>query len=257
MRKIIAWIVTLAGLGGSLLIQANWIANHLGFLTLPDNVRGALIAMSHIPTLFAALLLFIGIVGIVFLVHDYGLMKQCKGWTLQWPLQRKAGQEAEIELGIALNKALEQLRVEVEELKARVQSDREQAALSYRILRTSLRARDAKSIIKEADQVIMSTSKKLLEEPYPNKSAWAVDYEVWKAAVSRIDSLMSKWTQHHKPFLDLKDLELGAPVPPSQSNINSAFNVTRYKILWLSQQSYADRRKSIFIFFSSKAELFG
>jgi hypothetical protein len=155
------------------------------------------------------------------------------------PLDDVLNRVAETERGIAQNKAsLEELRTEVA------------------MLSTSLRARDAESIIKEADQVIMSTYKKLLEEPYPNEAAWADDYAVWEKAVSRIDNLMSRWAQqHHKPFLDirLKDFEAGAPPPPLQSNIKSDANATRYKTVWLAQQSYANRREGIFSFFSSKA----
>jgi hypothetical protein len=143
---------------------------------------------------------------------------------------------AEAERGIAQNKAsLEELRTK--------------AAMLTR----SLRARDAQSIIKEADQVVMSTSKKLLEEAYPDEAAWADDYAAWEKAMIRIDNLMSQWTQqHHKPFLDLrlKDFEAGAP-PPRQSNIKSDANVTRYKTAWMAQSSYANRRDGIFGYFAT------
>jgi hypothetical protein len=64
-----------------LLTKANWIANHLSFLSLPDDVREALITMSHIPTFFATLFLIVGIIGILFLVHDYGLFQHIIGWV--------------------------------------------------------------------------------------------------------------------------------------------------------------------------------
>jgi hypothetical protein len=141
---------------------------------------------------------------------------------------------AEIERGIAQNKAsLEELR--------------NKAAMLTR----SLRARDAQSIIKEADQVIMSTYKKILEEAYPDESAWADDYAAWEKAMSRIDNLMSQWTQqHHKPFLDirLKDFEASAP-PPQQ--IKSDANATRYKTVWLAQSSYANRREDLSSYFAA------
>lgn len=81
MRKVVEWTISITGLGGYLATKANWIANHLSFLSLPDDMRGALIAMSHIPTLSADLLLLVGIAGIIFLVHDYGLF----GW-IQWKI---------------------------------------------------------------------------------------------------------------------------------------------------------------------------
>jgi hypothetical protein len=172
-----------------------------------------------------------------------------RGGTLNLPTTPSEGQEApalddvlnrvaETERGIAQNKAsLDELRTEV-------------AMLSM-----SLRARDAESIIKEADQVIVFTAKKLLEGSYPDEAAWADDYAIWEKAMSRIDNLMPRWAQqHHKPFLDirLKDFEAGAP-PPQQSNIKSDTNVMRYKTVWLAQQSYANRREDILQFFASKA----
>src|SRR5580704_12320482 len=141
---------------------------------------------------------------------------------------------AEAERGIAQNKAgLEELRTK--------------AAMLTR----SLRARDAQSIIKEADQVVMSTSKKLLEEAYPDEAAWADDYAAWEKTMSRIDNLMSQWTQqHHVPFLDIrsKDFEAGAP-PPQQ--IKSDANATRYNTARLAQSSYADKREGLFGFFAA------
>jgi hypothetical protein len=95
---------------------------------------------------------------------------------------------AEAERGIAQNK------VGLDELRTRVA-----------MLTRSLRARDAEYIIKEADQVIMSTSKKLLNEPYSDESSWAADYAVWETAIRRIDGIMSEWTPNHRPILSGKD----------------------------------------------------
>ena len=125
-----------------------------------------------------------------------------------------------------------------------------------RQLSASLRARDAGSAIKHADQIIMRISTKLLEAPYPDESAWAADYTVWETAMKSVDSIMQQWArQPHKLFLDWADLRLGAPVPPPQSSIKSDFNVTKYKMVWLAQQSYANRRDGIFIFFTQAGEL--
>jgi hypothetical protein len=141
---------------------------------------------------------------------------------------------AEIERGIAQNKAgLGELRTKAE---ASTQD---------------MRARDAQSMIKEADQVVMSTYKKLLEETYPDEAAWADDYAAWEKAMSRIDDLMSQWThQHHVPFLNTrsKDSEAGAPLP---QHVKSDDNVTRYKTAWLAQSSYADKREGLFGYFAA------
>jgi hypothetical protein len=141
---------------------------------------------------------------------------------------------AEAERGIAQNKAsLEELRTK--------------AAMLTR----SLRARDAQSIIKEADQVIMTTYKKLLQEVYPDEASWADDYAVWEKAMSRIDNLMSQWTQqHHKPFLDIRLKEFEDSAPPPQQ-IKSDANATRYKTAWLAQSSYANMREGLFGYFAA------
>jgi hypothetical protein len=69
--------------------------------------------------------------------------------------------------------------------------------------------------------------------------------------MSRIDDLMSQWTQqHHVPFLDTrsKDSEASAPPPP---HIKSDVNATRYKTAWLAQSSYADKREGLFGYFAA------
>jgi hypothetical protein len=173
MRKIVAWIVAIVGLGGSLLTQANWVAGHIGFLSLPSDVRGALIAMSQIPTLFALALLIVGVAGIGFLVHDYGFDRLLLQWAGkatdrgQPPDAAVLNRFAEAERGIAQNKVdLEHLRIDFEQLEARVRSYHDESSHCYHIFKTAIRARDAESKVKEADQIIMSISKKLLNEPY-------------------------------------------------------------------------------------------
>ena len=141
---------------------------------------------------------------------------------------------AEAERGIAQNKAsLEELRTK------------------SAMLTRSLRARDAQSIIKEADQVIMTTYKKLLQGVYPDEASWADDYAVWEKAMSRIDNLMSQWTQqHHEPFLDIRSNELEAGAPPPQ-HIKSDVNAIRYKTARLAQSRYADKREGLFGYFAA------
>jgi hypothetical protein len=171
---------------------------------------------------------------------------------------------AEIERGIAQNKAgLGELRTkaeasaqdissrlaEVERGIAQNKAGLEEVRTKATLLTRSLRARDAQSMIREADQVVMSTSKKLLGEAYPDEAAWVDDYAAWEKAMTRIDDLMSQWThQHHVPFLNtrLKDSEASAPPPPQ---IKSDANAARYKTAWLAQSSYADKREGLFGYF--------
>jgi hypothetical protein len=173
---------------------------------------------------------------------------------------------AEIERGIAQNKAgLGELRTKAEastqEISSRLaevergiaqnKAGLEEVRTKAALLTRSLRAKDAQSIVKEADQVVMSTYKKLLEEAYPDEAAWADDYAAWEKAMNRIDDLMSQWTQqHHVPFLNTrsKDSEASAPPPP---HIKSDANTTRYKTAWLAQSSYADKREGLFGYFAA------
>jgi hypothetical protein len=144
---------------------------------------------------------------------------------------------AEAERGIAQNKAgLEGFRLEVA------------------MLTRSLRARDAEAMIKEADQVIMCTAKKILEEPYPDEDAWVADYEIWKTAMTQIDNLMSQWQPHDKLFLDIRPKDLkGAPAPPPQTNIRFVTNIMGYQTAWLAQQRYTNRREGILKYLFLKA----
>lgn len=141
---------------------------------------------------------------------------------------------AETERSIAKNKA------DQTELRTRVE-----------MLTRSMRARDAESIIKEADKVIMPVSKKLLEEPesYTNEHAWTADYEAWKRAMEQIDSVWPQWQPHDKRFLDIpaKDFERSKLSAPSN------INITRYMRVGIAQQSYADMREGILQFLDLKA----
>jgi hypothetical protein len=173
---------------------------------------------------------------------------------------------AEIERGIAQNKAgLGELRTKAEastqEISSRLaevergialnRAGLEEVRTKAALLTRSLRARDAQSVIREADQVVMSTYKKLLEEAYPDEAAWADDYAAWEKAMSRIDDLMSQWTQqHHVPFLDIRSKDIEASAPPPQQ-IKSEANATRYKTARLAQSSYADKREGLFGYFAA------
>jgi chromosome segregation ATPase len=169
---------------------------------------------------------------------------------------------AEAERGIAQNKAgLEELRTSTHDIsrrfaeaergiaqhKAGLEEVRTKAAMVTR----SLRARDARSIVEEADQVVMSSYKKLLEDAHPDEAAWADDYAAWEKAMSRIDTVMSQWTQqHHEPFLDIRSKDLEGSAPPPQ-HIESDANATRYKTAWVAQLRYADRREGLFGYFAA------
>jgi hypothetical protein len=172
----------------------------------------------------------------------------------------------EAERGIAQNKAgLEELRTKAQASSqdmARRLAEAERGIAQNNaglgelrnkatMLTRSLRARDAQSMMEEADQVVMSAHKKLLEGDYPDEATWADDYVAWEKAMSRIDELMSQWThQHHVPFLDIRSKDIEASPPPPQQ-IKSDANATRYKTAWLAQSSYADKREGLFGYFAA------
>jgi hypothetical protein len=259
MRKIVPWIATVIGLG-------NWLKN---FTKIDETVRRVVYWVAFFSLVSAAMswvadhitpisqygwgaVVFAGIgaacvltlvVCAMFMTWHYfnplpGEPATSSGKGQEAPaLDDISLRLAEAERGIAQNKAgLEGLRLEVA------------------MLTRSLRARDAEAMIKEADQVIMCTAKKILEEPYPDEAAWVADYAVWETAMRQIDNLMSQWQPHDKPFLDFrpKDLE-GAPAPPPQSSIRFVTNIIWYKTAWLAQQRYANRREGILKYLFSKA----
>lgn len=240
MRRIVTWIGTITGFVGAALSKANLVANHLGFLSLPDDMREALIVMSHIPMLLTSSFLIVGIGCLIFLIHDYGLDRALLQWankTIARIGHMAAAPDDLLSRVIEIEDRTAQNKASLEELRTRVT-----------MLTRSLRARDALSIIKEADQVVMPASRKLLEESYANEPAWVAD---WERAMTQIDSLWPQWQPHDKRFLDIhaKDFERSALSPPS----NIAINVTRYMTVGIAQQRYADMREGILQFLDLKA----
>jgi hypothetical protein len=75
-RKTIAWAVSIVGWGGYLLVQANRLAGYIGFLSLPEDARKALVLMSHVPTLASLTLIVIGMIGIIALGYEYGFFRK-------------------------------------------------------------------------------------------------------------------------------------------------------------------------------------
>jgi hypothetical protein len=154
-----------------------------------------------------------------------------------------------------LSDSIEKIRGQLSGMHDRIESDRNHTASIFRILSTSLRARDAEAIIKEADEVAMTVSKKLMTGGYPDEAAWTADYTIWRDAIARIDGVVSSWQDHHRPYLaiGLKELEAGAPTPPPESNVTSSNGVMWYKTVWLVQQSYSNHRESMRRYFHAKA----
>jgi hypothetical protein len=145
----------------------------------------------------------------------------------------------------ATERSIAQNKADHAELRTRVE-----------MLTTAFRARDAESIIRRADQIIMATSTKLLNEPesYANEPAWAADFAAWKKSMGLVDNIMQQWDTSHKSFFDIRpqDFERGTR-PPPHSNIKSEVNATRYKTVGIAQQRYADIREGILLRFDLKA----
>jgi hypothetical protein len=123
------------------------------------------------------------------------------------------------------------------------------------MLTRTLRARDAQSEFKKADQTIMSVSKHF-EEPYPSDADWRADFSIWERAMSLVDNIMREWDPSHKPFLyiPLKHFKGGVLPLPIQSNITCDAKKL-YGAAWIAQCNYADRRDAIILNFYIASQL--
>jgi hypothetical protein len=111
------------------------------------------------------------------------------------------------------------------------------------VLSRSLRARDAQSRFKNADETIMATAKKF-EEYYPDDAAWQADYAIWERNMSQMDNLMQQCDSRHKSFQDIRVRDFKGDAPPLQNGITS--NAKRlYGAVWIAQRNYSDRRNGI------------
>jgi hypothetical protein len=70
LKTIIELVGIIVGVGLFLLRYANKISSSLQFISLPQEVRGALVALSHIPTLLAWIALPVGLGCLGFLIYD-------------------------------------------------------------------------------------------------------------------------------------------------------------------------------------------
>ena len=77
MRKLVEFGVAISGLGTFLLSRAKTISEWLSFISLPDEVRKAIVILSTIPNIIAYSVLFVGAAGLLFLLYDYGLYAWC------------------------------------------------------------------------------------------------------------------------------------------------------------------------------------
>jgi hypothetical protein len=70
LKTVIELVGIVVGIGLFLLRYANKISNSLQFISLPQEIRGALLAMAQIPTLLAWVTLVIGLGCLGFLIYD-------------------------------------------------------------------------------------------------------------------------------------------------------------------------------------------
>jgi hypothetical protein len=145
---------------------------------------------------------------------------------------------------------------DIQQLAARVQSDCRQSVLKFEMLTTALRARDAETILKEADKVISSFGPKLIRASaidYPDQKIWLAGYGTWNEAMAKIDNLLVQWFDHQKPFLDIRrrDYENSSETPPN--SIKTDDTIMPYKTVCLAQPQYEKQRENMFAYFSAKA----
>ena len=157
-----------------------------------------------------------------------------------------------------LEQKLLDVTVTVEAARERFDAAQRRIETKVDLLVTSLRARDAEAIIKEADACITSLGDRLFSyDPklYGDDDVWVADYRIWKSNVDRVDQVALAWMEHHRPFLGVRltDFENGAPPPPRHIVSKTDANAVRFKTVWVVSQRYANEREGILGFFSAKA----
>lgn len=143
----------------------------------------------------------------------------------------------------------------IDSLKGQLNSTDNQVSTTYKILATSLRARDAKEIVDRADEVVTRLGEKLIKaDDYQNDVEWGIAYGDWYKALDRIDRIVGQWTDHHKPFLGIthRDYESAGYAAPAHIVSQSDGNSIRYKNVWIAQQQYANQRDNILAYFENK-----
>jgi hypothetical protein len=163
--------------------------------------------------------------------------------------------EARIE---ALSGKIDSSSTNLADIKSEVENTETQMVRGYQLLSRVLHARDAETMLKEADKTILLKGKKLLDPTdadYTDDDAWAQDFAAWKIALDKIDDIAERWIPTHRRFLDIRlpDYEAGGPAPPSHITVKSDVNMVRYKTIWLAHLSYVNRRDGILAYFASKA----
>jgi hypothetical protein len=151
-----------------------------------------------------------------------------------------------------LDGALEDARKEIRTLGARAESDR----LTIQMLARSLRARDAESIISEADEIVRRLVPKLIEATEPEfvgPGAWFTQFQAWTAAMSQIDHVVCQWQDNFVPFLHLgrSDYENFHASPPE--NIRSELITPKYQTVWIAHSRYKKEREGLLSYFRLQA----
>ncbi len=124
------------------------------------------------------------------------------------------------------------------------------------MLLEALRGVDAEKKAKEADKTVLLVGNNLLQGFYTDEAAWALAYPQWEAAIKQIDNIMSgDLGDRHAPLFNdrLRDIEHNTPLPPAELTAHD--NQVHFRIVFLAQTSYANRRDNIFIYLSNKAQI--
>ncbi|GEO12970.1 hypothetical protein [Microvirga aerophila] len=127
----------------------------------------------------------------------------------------------------------------------------------YWLLVTSLRARDAEAMLREADTLIMRLGPKLTAaDSYESGVLWSKDHNLWGHSISKIDWVMSQWwKEKHQSLLDLKhyDFEHKDRKAPTHILVDQEKNAIRYKQVCIVQERYMRLRSDLFSYLDSKA----
>jgi hypothetical protein len=125
------------------------------------------------------------------------------------------------------------------------------------MINTSLRARDALEIIREADKVAVDLASRLMkgnEVGFDHSGSWFLNYEAWARRIGQIDSVVSQWQDGFRKFLDVRrpDYEsFHGPALPEHIK-GQPQNEERFQTLCIVHIRYWKERNQVISYFEAK-----
>jgi hypothetical protein len=142
-------------------------------------------------------------------------------------------------------------------LRAKTDSDLNLTKQSLVMINTSLRARDALEIIREADEVAVDLASRLMkgnEVGFDQSGSWFLNYEAWARRIGQIDSVVSQWQDGFRKFLDVRQPDYESfhgPAPPEHIK-GQPQNERRFQTLSIVHIRYWGERRQVISYFEAK-----